>query len=504
MCHWVRAWMAKVGKTIEPTMTEYFYRYRPIKAVLDEFHELDNQEIYFSTTNELNDPIEGYKDLFWLGDKIVWRNLLKHYILCILQIAPLCIVAADQFDPAILGNIVFNVPESFRDAPIRAIHQQIAAKFLAEQAVETFVSLMAARTTPIRRNELTGYLRALHGFALKIIVDDYHARGLLRPVDTGLQPPPHDELTQNVITMMQTVPKIASPDTPPEKTFELAFAANDATFAQTNLIFEYRLLSQGGQMPTLFLVSRFPAAYVAALERLVHRNWYLACFSKVADDHSMWSTYANGHRGICLMFKAEPNAAGAPALKIEMVTSVHGSHGKPMTYSSSFVSQEFRPVRYTTQYPAIDFFRSLATISEKDMNSFWYLGEDGSFSQCRDAVYHDIDAWRRHYWQSFSESALYKTPEWEREKEYRIVVHSGFDMRAKEKRKLKYRFQDLAGIVFGARTEIEDKLKIMRIIDEKCAREKRSDFKFFEIRYLHADSRFQLFPLGLLTLNYDA
>ena len=161
-------------------------------------------------------------------------------------------------------------------------------------------------------------------------------------------------------------------------------------------------------------------------------------------------------------------------------------------------------MRYAAQYPAIDFFRSLATIPEKDINSFWYLGEDGSFSQCRDAIYNDIDAWRNRYWLTFGESALYKTREWEREKEYRIVVHSGFDMSAREKRKLKYRFRDLAGIVFGVRTELEDKLKVMRIIDEKCAREKRSEFKFFEIRYLHAESRFQLFPLDLLKLNYGA
>jgi hypothetical protein len=68
---------------------------------------------------------------------------------------------------------------------------------------------------------------------------------------------------------------------------------------------------------------------------------------------------------------------------------------------------------------------------------------------------------------------------------------------------LKYRFQDLAGIVFGARTDIEDKLKIMRIIDEKCAKEKRSDSKFFEIRYLHTESRFQLFPLNLLEIKHS-
>ena len=483
-------------------MSEYFYRYRPIERVLDGSHELENQEIYFSTPDELNDPVEGFKDLFWLGDEIIWRNLLKHYVLCLIQIAYLCFAAADQFDPSILKNIVFNMPDAFKDAPIRSIYERITAKFLAEKAVEMFVSLVAARTTPIRRNELTGYLRGLHGLASQIIVTDLQERDLLPRKDTGLQPPSRDEMTQNIITVMQNAPKITLQEHPPEKMLELVFAGSEATFAQASLVSEYKLLNEGGRKPLAFFVFRFPAAYVAAIERLVHRDWYVACFAKVADDHSMWSTYAKGHRGVCLMFKAEPNSAGVPALQIERVTSAGGSPGKPITYSSSMVAHELRAVRYAAQYPAINFFQSLATIPEKDMNSFWYLGEGGSFSKCRDAVYADIDAWRNHYWQTFGESVLYKTPEWEREKEYRIVAHSGFDMSTTEKRKLKYRFQDLAGIVFGARTEIEDRLKIMRIIDDKCAKEKRSDFRFFEVRYLHADSRFQLFPLDLLKMHY--
>jgi hypothetical protein len=132
-------------------MTGYFYRYRPIKAVLDDFHELENQEIYFSTTDEFNDPMEGFKDLFWHGDEIVWRNFLKHYILCILQTANYCFIAADQFDPNILRNIVFWVPQKLPEAPIREIYQRVSAEFLEEPAVNTFPSLIAARTTPVRR-----------------------------------------------------------------------------------------------------------------------------------------------------------------------------------------------------------------------------------------------------------------------------------------------------------------------------------------------------------------
>jgi hypothetical protein len=60
----------------------HLYRFRPISAVLDNYEELAKQEIYFSTPEELNDPMEGYKDVFWSGDRIVWRNLLRHYVLC--------------------------------------------------------------------------------------------------------------------------------------------------------------------------------------------------------------------------------------------------------------------------------------------------------------------------------------------------------------------------------------------------------------------------------------
>ena len=383
------------------------------------------------------------------------------------------------------------------------VYQRISVEFLAEPVVKTFLSLMAARTTPIRRNELTSYLRALHGFAMQIVIKEYRERGLLPPQTQGAEPPPREKLTQNAIAMMEGVTKIMPSEYPPERISEALFAANEATVAQVMLINEYHLPNRDKQMPIVFLAHRFPTAYVAALDKLVHRDWYVACFAKTAENHSMWSTYANGHRGVCLMFKTSANDEGGPTLVIERVTSASGSTGRPITYSSSEVAHELKPVCYTAQYPAIDFFRSLGSISEMYMNNFWYLSGDGSFSECREAVYADQNAWRASYWRTFGESALYKTPEWAHEEEYRIVVHSGFDMSTKDKRKLKYRFRDLAGIVFGARTELEDKLKIMRVIDAKCAKEKRSDFKFFEVRYLHTESRFQLFPLDLLKVQYS-
>ena len=55
----------------------YIYRYRPTKSILGEFQELEKQEIYFASINELNDPMEGYIMPFYMGTDIHWTLLIK-------------------------------------------------------------------------------------------------------------------------------------------------------------------------------------------------------------------------------------------------------------------------------------------------------------------------------------------------------------------------------------------------------------------------------------------
>ena len=61
-------------------MLDYLYRFRS-NITLFEFEELEKQEIYFSSIEELNDPMEGFKNVFWKGNEIVWRTLLEHYLI---------------------------------------------------------------------------------------------------------------------------------------------------------------------------------------------------------------------------------------------------------------------------------------------------------------------------------------------------------------------------------------------------------------------------------------
>ena len=59
------------------------YRLRPLKYLLgEEYRELERQSIYFASLEELNDPMEGFRDIVWQGDQIVWTNLFRHYLYC--------------------------------------------------------------------------------------------------------------------------------------------------------------------------------------------------------------------------------------------------------------------------------------------------------------------------------------------------------------------------------------------------------------------------------------
>jgi hypothetical protein len=79
------------------------YRYRRIDQLLGKHRELESQEIYFASPTELNDPMEGFQDVFWEGDRILWKNLVKHYILCLSQAVSIIHIAGVDFEP---GQVV--------------------------------------------------------------------------------------------------------------------------------------------------------------------------------------------------------------------------------------------------------------------------------------------------------------------------------------------------------------------------------------------------------------
>ena len=68
-------------------MSKRFYRIRTIDSLLDKYKELENQEVFFQSTDKLNDPMEGFMDFIFKGDEVVWKSLITHFVFCFQQVA---------------------------------------------------------------------------------------------------------------------------------------------------------------------------------------------------------------------------------------------------------------------------------------------------------------------------------------------------------------------------------------------------------------------------------
>ena len=91
------------------------YRFRKIEKILGKHEELEKQEIYFSDITSLNDPLEGFRECFWSGDLVVWKNLLRHYLLCLEHVVILAYVKEELFTPE---DIPVLDPEQFGESCI--------------------------------------------------------------------------------------------------------------------------------------------------------------------------------------------------------------------------------------------------------------------------------------------------------------------------------------------------------------------------------------------------
>jgi hypothetical protein len=146
-----------------------------------------------------------------------------------------------------------------------------------------------------------------------------------------------------------------------------------------------------------FLVRSFPAAYVNALEESVHPTGHSACFVANPTDASMWGTYGDAHRGVCLKFKTSHDSSGRPALPLYTAVGTGGD----MKIFYEYVPHAFFKISYSQKYFQIDFFWSIGRLPIPKLNSCWYVDEIGARSSCLDDVRSDQAAWRAQYWHAF-------------------------------------------------------------------------------------------------------
>src|ERR1017187_3345841 len=394
-------------------MATFIYRFRPTDALLEGFQELEKQEIYFASPKELNDPLEGFKDVFWRGDEILWSNLVRHYLLCLMHaviVAMLC--EPDRaFDQD--WDLVFRAGAPSPSPAQRSLHRRICEIFFCEQDATRIPALLAVRNSPIRRSELIVHLTALRFRALNAVLTGMEEWNLMpsRPADDPIRIASARALLCRVEALNQLEQR--HPDRPDIS--ELTCARDKLVVDQQNLIFDYNGIPPNG--PALrAVVAEFPSRYVGQLDQLLYNDWYTVSFVDCAtNDAVIWGTYGDGHNGVCLKFRAHSNTGGKPFINLRRITGWRSDkNGSAPIYGD--VAHEFSTVEYAEKFVEIDFFRSLGRVNMPVLQS-WYRDPDGNASPFVADILAGSEAWRQRYWEGFERAITTKLEDWSREGE---------------------------------------------------------------------------------------
>jgi hypothetical protein len=447
-------------------MPEIFCRFRPLASIF-RFQELEEQQIYFSDPKELNDPIEGYLDIFWQGDGIVWKNLFKNYLYCLFNVQIQEAVNRANFE---LNSDCIPVSSSIDDLPFNNLKELLSIAydaFFDNKSITKLIESLSSDGVKIRKAELFIYLKSVHNFALQVLVQ---ASGL----GLGHFDPKKVQAIVDQLKKLENFPN----EVRGSENFEVQLEVAKATEFSTELnraLLEPDFLNSNKKR---FIGFEFPQRYLDKLESLMYPRWYAACFTDFTsiENAAIWSHYGNDHEGICLLFKTEPIGEDRVGLGLHDVVS-YGSGGRLIERRI----RTFEKMEYDIPFPEVDFFASLGRLTDSQSFKHWYSDGKGNVSPCRNKLMFGSSEGIEKLWAPYHKSSTIKLREWKDESEWRIVKNGLVsDTLGKEDRLLKYDFSSLHGIVFGIKTPLEAKAHVVEIIRRKCNEEKRIDFIFYQ------------------------
>jgi hypothetical protein len=150
---------------------------------------------------------------------------------------------------------------------------------------------------------------------------------------------------------------------------ERIFDIGAITTMQIALIYDFNNTLTPTQKAWSFLAREFDDFYIRSLESLFHPDWYAACFLDDASNASIWGSYADGHKGMCLKFSADVAPSGDASISLYQAVGIGGGKGDIRT-DCGFGPLPFEAVRYGDDYPEISFLETLGAV-QGDRLSFW-------------------------------------------------------------------------------------------------------------------------------------
>ncbi len=434
------------------------YRYRTIKSAL---LELDNGTFYFADPKELNDPLEGYLKIFWQGDKFAWEGLLKNFVCSLFYNFQTYLLMSRRFQNSAQENFLSNFQtrsilsdlQQFDNSSLSQTFVELTENFWAEEIVKEVVDFYGNDKIKCYGREMEFIFRTVIDVAFIICVKKFKSLGLI-----------YDDFDEKFFDVEYEISfaelKNIS-DAARKKKIDSLENLNCDMMESGLLALKWNNHSSDMKymlkQHMLWLRLIFPRTYVEQLKEIMYPSGYVVCFSDTPTNSAMWGNYADNHRGICFIYETE-NFDGREYINF------------------ATKSLEIKQIKYTSKVIERNFFdtlRNLSFIRAED----WLTGRGGLKSKKLTAPKSTEG-----YVYDYQEKFYRKIMDWHHEREYRIFLADRFSHYTDRlDRNLKYDLKMLTGIIFGIRTTLDDRFKIL----QKLAKLGKSirDFDFFQAEY---------------------
>ena len=396
------------------------YRFRTAEQVLSKFHELETQTIYFAKPAELNDPMESDREMVWNHNRLdLWHLVFDRFMA--------------WFD---LQERKGHKPTPF-DLPITYFQDPGLRHLERLKLFDTLIQPLAETSLYITRHQMRFFL-------------SYVYKKLLTTLTIETDKVPDVDWSVYLDHMEALIQEGNS------SRIEEILSSHDRKVTEYALSQE-RALHEQGYSDEIVELSYIPDKFLGWIERYIFPKFYVACFSAQYSDTTMWSHYANGHTGVCLIFEASPRNG-------ELFLEDNGAE--------KYSKFHLRKVNYCSETPTINVLKALGNLED-------FRRTIPSPRATR--------LWPENHLEFIRDIIITKTLQWERECEYRLIWEFlqedqgmpsvGISHR---ERKVRYDFNKLTGVIFGSKTTNQDKIAIVNILDKKCQAQGRSDFNYYQ------------------------
>lgn len=466
-----------------------FYRFRSLDNLLGKYKELENQEIYFASPSEQNDPMEGYHEIYFQGDAIVWTNFFKNYLILLDQVFREILLRkqGDVYQvPEHLG--LFYVWDNF-SPQLQSHLNSIFDSFLSLDHIQKLIFNLSDNQRKFSWQIISYYLRSIHLTALFCVDEVYSQFNVslfhTKPID--LKYP--EQLNDEYFSLLDQLNEEQRP---------ALFQSINSVNEQIDLI--HYLTVENLTPEKTFLIQEFPYFFQRKIRALMHRDWYTACFmnEELSHSSSVWGSYGSNHTGICLIFQADTKDNNY-YLSLNQPSYMNSTNG----IAYEFQALQYYPVDYTRFPSPINFFTSLGQLPTPQLVNNWLRSADRKLSNLYNSIYSSIESWRDEYHKNFLNNITRKSKDWKYENEYRLIYSSMLhNCSEKNSRKLKYDFSSFDGLVFGINTPQAKKIEIIEIIKQKCHEHKRAEFNFYQAYFCHNTQSIKHMPLSLIKFKF--